>query len=130
MNSGPMACTGVKSSFQSAEGPGSLAGPPRRLVHLSSVGSVVLRAEIAVTFGHKRQDAGPRRRIDVLRCGCFEGGRHPAERPVDGSQPMMHFARGRRRKRQKDAGEGSQNRSFPDTSASPKWLRLDQIRSD
>ena len=43
-----------------------------------------------------------RRRIDVLWCGCIEVGRWPAERPVDVSQPMSHFRRGRWRKRQRD----------------------------
>lgn len=36
-----------------------------------------------------------RGRIDVVRCGCIEAGRHPAERQVDASQPMLHFERGR-----------------------------------
>lgn len=86
-------CTKM-SVFTSARLSSDLSGPQRRDsrdLWAQKVGSV------------------SRRRIDVLWCGCIEAGRWPAERPVHVSQPMLHFSRGRWRKRQKDLLENRRN---------------------
>lgn len=60
----------------------------------------------------------------MLRRGCIEAGRHPADRQVDVSQPMLHFARGKVEKETERAvGKGSRVRFSEVSETARECLR-------